>query len=168
MATPLYSVTYNDKVILENSPLGIITNEGDFTKNMSFVESTTGKIDKSFEQEKIKQSSINYEANTLKFTVVNANKKQISILFQVSNNDIAFRYELPVWGETMACVVEKEVTGYKFPSNTTSFLSSMMKSMTGFARTAPSYESGYTSDSAMETNTAEDGYVFPGLISRRR
>ena len=145
---PIYSVTYNDKVMLENSPLGLITNEGDFTKNMSFVESTPGTVNKSYEQEKIKKSSINYEANTLKFTIVNSDKKQISILFQVSNNDIAFRYELPVGGETMACVVEKEVTGYKFPSNTTTFLSSMMESMTGFARTAPSYESGYTSDSA--------------------
>ncbi|WP_111308207.1 glycoside hydrolase family 97 protein [Confluentibacter sediminis] len=161
---PIYSVTYNNKGILENSPLGLITNEGDFTKNMSFVESTLGKVDKSYEQEKIKQSSINYKANTLKFTIVNTDKKQISILFQVSNNDIAFRYELPIWGETMACVVEKEATGYKFPSQTTTFLSSMMKSMTGFARTAPSYESGYTSDSPMETNTAEDGYVFPALF----
>lgn len=162
--SPIYSVTYNDKVILQNSPLGLTTNEGDFTKNMSFVESTTGKVDKTFEQEKIKQSSINYEANTLRFTIANADKKQISVLFQVSNNDIAFRYELPVWGKTIACVVEKESTGYKFPSNTTTFLSSMMKSMTGFARTAPSYESGYTSDSEMETNTSEDGYVFPGLF----
>ncbi|MFI0430975.1 glycoside hydrolase family 97 catalytic domain-containing protein [Mariniflexile sp. HMF6888] len=161
---PIYSVTYNDKLMLENSPLGLITNEGDFSKNMSFVESTTGTINKSYEQEKIKKSSINYEANSLKFTIENADKKQISVVFQVSNNDIAFRYELPVWGETMACIVEKEITGFKFPSNTTTFLSSMMKSMTGFARTAPSYESGYTSDSDMETNTSEDGYVFPGLF----
>ena len=27
---------------------------------------------------------------------------------QVSNNDIAFRYELPTWGNRKACVVEKE------------------------------------------------------------
>ena len=160
----IYSVTYNAKVILENSPLGLITNEGDFSKNMSFVESTKGKVDKTYKQEKIKQSTITYEANTLKFTIENAEKNQISILFQVSNNDIAFRYELPVWGETLACVVEKEITGYKFPSYTTTFLSSMMKSMTGFARTAPSYESSYTSDSPIETNSAEDGYVFPGLF----
>ena len=161
---PIYSVVYNNKVMLENSPLGLITNEGDFTKNMRFLEATSGELEKSFKQDKIKQSFINYKANTLKFTIENADKKQISILFQVSNNDVAFRYELPVWGETMACVVEKESTGYKFPSYTTTFLSSMMRAMTGFARTAPSYESGYTSDSKMETNTAEDGYVFPGLF----
>ncbi|PKQ45150.1 glycoside hydrolase family 97 protein [Confluentibacter flavum] len=159
-----YSVTYNNKVMLENSPLGLITNEGNFTENMTFVESTSDKVNKSYNQEKIKQSSIIYEANTLKFTIENADKKQLSIVFQLSNNDIAFRYEIPIWGETMSCVVEKEITGYKFPSSTTTFLSSMMSPMSGFARTTPSYESSYTSDVAMETNTDKNGYVFPGLF----
>ncbi|MGE5944956.1 MAG: glycoside hydrolase family 97 catalytic domain-containing protein [Flavobacteriales bacterium] len=159
-----YSVTYNNKVMIENSPLGLVTNEGDFTENMSFVESTPDKVTKNYSQEKIKKSSINYEANTLKFTVANKDKKQLSVAFQVSNNDIAFRYEIPSWGETMSCVVEKEVTGYKFPSNTTTFLSSMMSPMSGFARTAPSYESTYTADVAMSTNTDKNGYVFPGLF----
>jgi hypothetical protein len=64
----------------------------------------------------------------------------------------------------MACVVEKEVTGFKFPSETTTFLSPMMESMSGFARTTPSYESSYTADVPMETNTAQGGYVFPCLF----
>ena len=29
--TPLYSVTYQKKTIIEKSPLGLITNEGDFS-----------------------------------------------------------------------------------------------------------------------------------------
>lgn len=161
---PIYSVTYNDKLMLENSPLGLITNEGDFSKDMSFIESTTGTVNKSYEQEKIKQSSINYEANTLNFTIANADKKQISVLFQVSNNDVAFRYELSKWGDTRTCIINKETTGYKFPSFTTSFLSSMMNPMSGFARTAPSYESGYVVDASMESNTSKQGYVFPGLF----
>jgi Glycoside hydrolase 97/Glycosyl-hydrolase 97 N-terminal/Glycosyl-hydrolase 97 C-terminal, oligomerisation len=160
----VYSVAYNNKVMIENSPLGLVTNEGDFTENMSFVESTTDKVSKNYSQEKIKKSSINYDANTLKFAVSNKDKKQLSVTFQVSNNDIAFRYEIPSWGETMSFVVEKEITGYKFPASTTTFLSSMMNPMSGFARTAPSYESGYTADVAMNTNTDKNGYVFPGLF----
>src|SRR5690606_26309037 len=152
-----YSVTYNGKVMIENSPLGLITNEGDFSENISIEESTTDKVTKNYSQEKIKKSSINYEANTLKFTVANKDKKQLSVVFQVSNNDIAFRYEIPSWGETMSCVVEKEITGYKFPSHTTTFLSPMMSPMTGFARTTPSYEATYTADVAMDTNTDTNG-----------
>ena len=131
---------------------------------MSYIESAAGEVDKEYTQSKIKQSYIRYQANTLKCTFSNSEEKQISILFQVSNNDIAFRYELPKWGETMACVIEKEVTGFRFPSFTTSFLSNMMGPMGGFARTSPSYESGYETDTPVEKNTFTEGYVFPSLF----
>src|SRR5688572_25203659 len=75
---PIYAVTYDGRVMLHNSPLGLMTNEGNFSEGMRFVESTTGQVNKSYKEEKIKQSSINYEANTLKFTVTNADKKQLS------------------------------------------------------------------------------------------
>ena len=39
---PVYSVTYKDKTILEDSPLGFITNVGDFSRDMTF----TGQKDK--------------------------------------------------------------------------------------------------------------------------
>ena len=161
---PVYTVIYNGKTMLENSPLGLTTNEGDFSSGMSFVNSSTDKVNKEYTQEKIKHASVTYNANTLKATFTNADKKEISILFQVSNNDIAFRYELPMWGETRACVVEKEATGFRFPSATTSFLSHMMRPMQGFARTSPSYESGYEADYPMERNRSSEGYVFPGLF----
>ncbi|SMO39841.1 glycoside hydrolase family 97 protein [Gracilimonas mengyeensis] len=161
---PVYAVSYKGRIMLENSPLGLTTNEGDFSTNLSLVNSETGEVDKQYTQRKIKQSYVEYTANTLTVTFENADEKQISVRFQVSNNDIAFRYELPVWGETLSAVVEKEATGFRFPSSTKAFLSSMMEPMTGFARTAPSYESGYVADEALENTTAEYGYVFPGLF----
>jgi len=162
--TPVYQVTYKEKSFLANSPLGLVTNEGDFTSQMSFVESIHGKTEKDYTQEKIKQSKIHYSANTLVYKLKNSKDKEISIVFQVSNHDIAFRYELPSWGPTRACVVEREATGFRFPESTTTFLSPMMAPMTGFARTAPSYESGYTADAPMQDNDSENGYVFPGLF----
>jgi hypothetical protein len=161
---PMYTVTYNGKSILDKSPLGLTTNEGDFTSHMSFVDSATAEVDKKYVQDRIKQSYITYNANTLKCTFSNADGKQIAVLFQVSNNDIAFRYELPKWGETRACVVTKEATGFRFPSFTRSYLSHMMRPMVAFARTSPSYESGYEADYPMERNQSEEGYVFPGLF----
>lgn len=161
---PAYTVAYKGKTMLENSPLGLTTNEGDFSSGMSLVESTTGKVSKEYVQDKIKQSYVSYKANILRCTFSNPDGKQISVLFQVSNNDIAFRYELPVWGERLSCVVEKESTGFRFPSHTKSYLSPMMKPMTAFARTAPSYESGYEIAALMESNTSRYGYVFPGLF----
>ena len=58
---PFYSVTYDDKAILEQSPLGLTTNEGSFSKNLHFVNSLSGHIDKTYSQEKIKKSQIQYQ-----------------------------------------------------------------------------------------------------------
>lgn len=161
---PFYSVYFKEKPILENSPIGLVTNEGDFSNGMSILNSSTGEIDTVYNQDRIKKSDITYRANTLKCTFTNADKKELAVLFQVSNNDIAFRYELPSWDKTLVCVVEKEITGFRFPSSTTAFLSQMMQPMAGFARTTPSYESGYVADEPTKNTTFSGGYVFPGLF----
>jgi hypothetical protein len=162
---PVYSVSYKSKILLENSPLGLVTNEGDFTSGMKYISKSEDVVNKNYTQDKIKRSQIQYAANKLTCLFENAQQKKISITFQVSNNDIAFRYELPTWGQRFSCVVEKEVTGYRFPSGTTTFLSAMMSPMSGFARTTPSYESGYEADAPMvKANPKTEGYVFPGLF----
>jgi len=161
---PTYTVTYKGNKMLENSALGMLTNEGDFSTDMEFVDASEEEVSHNYSQDRIKASFVTYKANTLTYTLKNNEGKEISIRFQVSDNDIAFRYELPMWKETKACVVEKELTGFKFPNGATAFLSPMMKPMTGFARTAPSYESGYIVDAALETTNATFGYVFPGLF----
>jgi hypothetical protein len=162
---PVYAVTYKGKTFLEPSPLGLQTNEGDFTAGMKYVGKEENTVDKRYTQSRIKQSQVHYVANGLTCTFENAEQKRLSVVFQVSNNNIAFRYLLPTWGERRSCVVEKEATGFSFPAVTTTFLSPMMAPMTGFARTAPSYESGYEADGLLGKSTRNgDGYVFPGLF----
>jgi len=162
---PSYTVVYNGKIMLENSPLGLKTNEGDFTNGIKYLGKDESIVEKKYQQDKIKRSQVNYAANKLTCTFENAQQKKFSITFQVSNNDVAFRYELPTWGNRQSCVVESEATGYKFPSGSTTFLSAMMSPMTGFARTAPSYESGYEADGVPGKSTrSNEGYVFPGLF----
>src|SRR5690349_20111296 len=119
---PGYSVTYKGATMLENAPLGLTTNEGDFSSGMKYIGQSEDTVKKNYRQEKIKKSQIEYLANKLTCTFENAQQKKINIVFQVSNNDIGFRYELPAWGERMSCVVEKEATGFRFPAATTTFL----------------------------------------------
>lgn len=162
---PHYSVTYQDKVMLEDSPLGLVTNEGDFSRNLTYTGEQREHIDKTYSQEKIKRSQVHYTAHQLTCSFEDSRQREIRIVFQVSNNDIAFRYELPTWGERRACVVQQEATGFKFPENTTTFLSNMMAPMGAFACTSPSYESGYTNDEPVGKPTYQkQGYVFPGLF----
>lgn len=162
---PKYSVEYDGKTTLEKSPLGLITNEGDFSKNLTFKDQTVKQVEKKYTQDRIKKSNIHYIANKLNCSFEDAEQRGLTIVFQVSNNDIAFRYELPTWGERRAVVIEEEATGFKFPEYTTTFLSNMMGAMGAFARTSPSYESGYTNDEPVGKGTyGKLGYVFPGLF----
>lgn len=162
---PLYSIMYDGKIMLEKSPLGILTNEGDFSMNLTYTGHKTDAIDKEYTQDKIKTSQIHYIANRLICSFEDAQKRGVDIVFQVSNNNLAFRYELSQWGERRACVVQSEATGFKFPDYTTTFLSNMMGAMGAFARTSPSYESGYINDELVGKSTRGNlGYVFPGLF----
>lgn len=159
----LYNVSFQGKTMLEKSPLGLVTNESDFSKNLKFIDSKKDKVSKNYTNEKIKKSQVSYTANTLTVNFTNADNFNIGIEFQVSDNNVAFRYEIQPMKDRLSAVVQSEITGYRFPSQTTTFLSPMMKPMTGFARTAPSYESGYKADAELGTK-ADYGYVFPGLF----
>lgn len=159
----LYNVTFQGKEMLEKSPLGLITNESDFSQNLKFIDSKKDQVSKTYTNGKIKKSQVDYKANTVTVNFTNADQFSISIEFQVSNENIAFRYHLLPMKDRLSAVVQSEITGYRFPAQTTTFLSPMMKPMTGFARTAPSYESGYKADAELGAK-ADYGYVFPGLF----
>ena len=73
---PIYSVTYKDKTILEDSPLGFVANVGDFSRDMTFTGQKENKIDKTYTQDRIKQSQIHYQANELTCTFTNKEKKK--------------------------------------------------------------------------------------------
>ncbi|WP_320113627.1 glycoside hydrolase family 97 catalytic domain-containing protein [Draconibacterium orientale] len=162
---PVYGVLLNGKTFIKESPLGMETNIGDFTQELTLSESVkTNKINDSYELRNIKQSKVDYAANEAVFSFLKADKTVFDVEFQVSNNNIAFRYKVHQQKETRSCVVNRESTGFVFPEGTTTFLCPQMKPMTGFARTAPSYETDYTPDDEMGKNGWGFGYTFPCLF----
>lgn len=162
---PTYSVEYKGKVFLENSPLGLITNIGDFSREMTWVESKEQKIDKTYTQDRIKRYRNHYQANELVVTLTNSEKKKMEIVFQVSDHDIAFKYRLFQYEETARCIIEKEATGFDFPQYTTTFLTPQSTPMIGWQHTKPSYEEGYVPDEPIGTPSQYGyGYTFPGLF----
>lgn len=162
---PSYSVEYNKNVLVEKSPLGLIANHGDFSKEMTFVLAKENNIDEKYELETIKFSSVHYLAKEIVITLRNEKKQNIDFIFRVGNNDIAFKYALPQEGETACCIVEKEITGFNFSQSTTTFLSPQATPMIGWMRTKPSYEEGYIADEAVGTKSKYgEGYTFPALF----
>ena len=162
---PLYSVTYKGKTILEPSPLGFIANIGDFSQGMTYVEQKKRTIEETYTLDRIKKSTVNYHANELTVTFQNADRQPMDVTFRVSNNDLAFRYELPRYGDTGSIVIRREATGFDFPSYTTTFLAPQSDPMVGWKRTKPSYEEEYAADAPLtQRSQFGHGFTFPCLF----
>ena len=162
---PCYSVNYDSKVMLENSPLGFVANIGDFSKSITVEGSERRVINESYTLNRSKVANVEYNANELVVNLKNGRNIPVNIVFRVSNNDIVFRYELPKSGETGSVRIMSENTGFDFPSYTTTFLTPQSNAMIGWKRTKPSYEEEYRADAPM-TNRSQygHGYTFPGLF----
>ena len=162
---PVYGVTYKGKPMLEDSPLGFVANGGDFSKAMKWVKADRSSISESYTMDRTKCSRVDYQANELKITLENADGKPVDIVFRVSDNDVAFRYELPRFGETGSVTIIREATGFDFPDVTTTFLTPQSDPMIGWKRTKPSYEEEYKADAPLGAPSQYGhGFTFPGLF----
>lgn len=163
---PVYTVTYNGKPCMKTSPLGLNTNIGDFTKDLSLSNcSAVEPVKTDYTLYNIKRKNNHYEANQQIYTFSQNGKEVLKAIFQVSNSNIAFRYEILNSKKDAKCaVVNDEATGFFMNDGTTTFFCPQMGEMTGFARTAPSYETHYTADETMGKNGWGQGYTFPCLF----
>lgn len=160
-----YNASYKDKIILKDSPLGLVTNISDFSKDLAFVGKEENSINKHYIENRIKKSNVHYSANEIICTYQTPRKEKISIVFRISNNDIALKYTLAQNDETSCCIIEKELTGFKFPQFTTTFLTPQATPMIGWKKTKPSYEEEYVPDEPIGVPSKYGfGYTFPGLF----
>ncbi len=165
LGSAYYSVSYKGETILEESPLGLVTDVSDFSRDLALVQSKNSVVNTTYRENKIKHSEISSVANELIVTYETPRKEQIEIVFRVSNHDIAIKYILPRNGEAASCVIQKELTGFNFPQFTTTFLSPQASPMIGWKRTKPSYEEEYTYDEPVGVPSKYGvGYTFPGLF----
>ncbi len=165
--TPSYSVQYNGNDYLVDSPLGLVTDLGDYSKDLTLKATKINQVSDSYSLPNLKFSNIEYNANQGVFTFANARGNDIfDVVFNVSNNDIAFKYVMAKQSK-LCCVIYEEKTGFRFVDGTTTFLCPQMRPKTGFARTAPSYETGYTLDAPMGDNAGGLGYTFPCLFKNQ-
>ena len=162
---PTYQIAYDGVTLLSPSPLGLKTDIGDYREGMELTASAVTPVEDTYSVPTIKASAVHYVANKGVLTFSKGGKPVMEIIFQVSANDVAFRYQvLSINRDTKVCRVWEEATGYVFPEGTTGFLSNQMAPMYGFARTTPSYETPYTGDLALGANGDGHGYVFPALF----
>ena len=162
---PFYRVSYDGTEMLAPSPLGLKTDIGDACRGLTLSDFRTSEVADDYSLPTIKTAQVRYRANEGVFVYSRDGRPALEIVFRLSDNDVAFRYRLPAPDrDTKVARVFAEATGYVFPEGTSAFLSPQMPPMTGFARTAPSYERLYSVDETPGGNGEGFGYVFPALF----
>ncbi len=162
--SPVYSVHYNNKIFLEPSPLGLKTSIGDFSTGLKQLGHQVRTIDETYTMPHAKVSRVHYQANELVCNYLNEKGDTLQVIFRVSNNDIAQAYRIASPKHTH-CIIEKEATGFDFPSYTTTFITPQAPAGDGWMGTKPSYEEEYTLDEAIGTPSRYKlGYTFPALF----
>ena len=165
---PKYEVKLDGEVFIQPSPLGLKMNFDDLTQGLTLKSCDVSKYEDEYCLKTTKQSHVKVVATEGVCRFEKDGREALDVIFRVTSRDVAYRYKMYPkrvrGGETMSGVVESEASGYVLPEGTTTFLCPQMKPMTGFARTAPSYETGYTPDDAMGKNGWGFGYTFPCLF----
>lgn len=166
-----YSVNYNGKEFLKSSPLGMITDVGDFSKNLKAESFKTDTVAFDYSLKVLKKSHITGKATRGVWTISHKGQKIFDIIFMVENNDIAFKYKFYRYKVNEkdeyprhCAVIQDDKTSFNFPDGTKTFLSAQMKGGSGWARTAPSYELPYFADRPSGDNANGAGFIFPCLF----
>jgi len=164
-----YTASLDGKQMLSPSALGLKTSLGDLTKELIIINSQLSIVNSNYQMRGTKASTAKYEANALNIDVKNKDGVKFSIVFQVSDHDIAFRYQMPRQTikrrEYKRVRILSELTGFNFPEGTTTFISPQIGPETGWEQTKPSYEEGYSNDAPMDkASQYGHGYIFPALF----
>jgi hypothetical protein len=90
-----YAVSLEGKQMLLPSALGLTTSIGDFTDGLTVKDVKRETVKRHYSMYGTKTTETDYEAGSLLLNCQNVGGQQMAVRFQVSNRDVAFRYELP-------------------------------------------------------------------------
>ena len=163
-----YTIDYDGKQMLTRSALGLVANYGDFSQNLTMGKLTDMGVEHvAYDESRIKKAHVEKDVVEAYIGFLNEKKDSMTLRLHVSNNDVAYRYELirPKKDNPKSVIIYKEVSGFNFPQQTTTFLCPQITPMTGWERTKPSYEEEYTPDAPMNKKSQFGvGYTFPCLF----
>ena len=164
-----YSATHGGQTVMEPSALGLKTSIGDFTRNLSLLDHQQETVENHYSMRGTKASKGNYMATKAVMNLQTKDGMKFSVVFQVSNHDIAFRYEIPRQKfdkkDYKRVRILSEASSFNLPDATTVFASPQIGPETGWEQTKPSYEEVYSADAQMsEPSHYGHGYIFPALF----
>lgn len=160
-----YSATYDGLAALQPARLGIKTDVADFASQLTLTAADTAALRYDYTMRGAKASAVHKAARRLDLRVKNAKGQTMTLRFQLTDNDIAFRYQLDALPKIACATVEEELTTFRPADGATAFISPQAKAGDGWRATKPSYEEVYAADAPMTTPSEYGrGYVFPALF----
>ena len=161
-----YSVFFGSKQILSPSRLGIIREDEDFSTKLSLESASTIEIvTDNYTLGYGKRLNCSYIGNKKVFHVKSTTGQKMDIIFQVSNDGVAFRYYFPDQS-TEIKKIKQEISSFHFLKATKAWLQHCPDAKTGWNLSQPSYEESY--DMGIDVGTPapfQAGWVFPALFN---
>lgn len=162
---PIYSVYLKKRQLLKDSQLGLVRNDEDFSKQLEVIKVSQVKtVRDKYVMQCGKRRLCEHQANQRIVTLRNGNGKVMDIIFQVSDDGVAFRYGFPGKSPDKVSITEEKTT-FAFPEASKAWLHPLHNAKSGWCRTYPSYESHYVADKEVGTPAPfEAGWSFPALF----
>lgn len=165
VGTPRYAVRLDGRPLLRESRLGLVRDDADFTRGLRLLSASRAEaVRDAYEILTAKRRANTYRANRRVFRLRTGAGQRVDIIFQVSDDGVAFRYFFPGSGSEVRRLKE-EVSSFNFMPGTRAWLQPMSVARSGWEKTNPSYEEFYEKDIAAGTpSPLGAGWVYPALF----
>lgn len=163
--TPEYGIWFKGIPVMKNNRLGLLRQDADFYQKLQLVSvSSAEKIEDHYTLLYGKKVNCNYYANRKVFHLKNQEEKEIDIIFQVSDDGVAFRYYFP--GESNEIKrITNELTYFNFDDSTRTWIQPIAEAKSGWKGVNPSYEEHYYHEiNIKDLPMNKPGWVFPALF----
>ncbi len=162
---PMYNVKCQGMDVVKPSPLGLVYDDISLNSSLEMVSvSQSEKVSDNYQMIAGKRKDCHYSANKRTVSFRNSSNNQLDIVFQVSDDAVAFRYAIPgAIGKRVS--VNKENTSFAFPSDAIAWLHPMSVAKSGWCKTQPSYEEHYSiAQPVGKPSPMNQGWCFPALF----
>jgi hypothetical protein len=161
-----YLVKRNNTVVIDTSSLGLVRKDADFSKELKVTDiSGSEKVSDSYTMLTGKKKDITYTANQKTLHLENKDGKELEIIFNVSDDGVAFKYKFPDKSDDIKYITE-EKTAYNFTPSAKAWLQPMSKAKSGWEGCNPAYEEYYQMGVGVDAKSPiGEGWVYPALFN---
>ena len=105
---PCYSIMFGDEALIEDSPLGIVTSDGDFSMGLQLAGVKHSAANSTWSPVWGERAEIVDRYNALEATLCDAEQRELKVEFRLYNDGVGFRYHLQ--GDEGCYVLDESTT----------------------------------------------------------